>query len=445
LGNYKKYGVLLAVIILIGLLLYWSSGKKTDKKANEKYPQTVKKGDSIIPLVADTFTVKKTINPSGTYLLYQLLKTFENTRSLRGIQTSYEKPLYEKLPLNNSNGSPNLYVSIIGDQYLDYSDKEHLIDFVKEGNYAFIAADVFDQELMEDLVGFIEPTDHFLYDTVIKFNYFHPDYKLPNDITLMNAKLNVYGHPKYTFFNLFDPTTLNADYVKIVEINGIEASPTIMLKLNKGYIILHSIPSNLGNLNLLKEEGKTHAEILFSHFPECNIYWHQNYGEYSEYKNVPKPQKNKKPKQKSRNSPLQFILKQPALLWAFILFVVGIIIYALIFTKRQQRVIPILPSKENSSLQFVDVISKLYFQQKQHNKLVHHIRNSFGLFVRERYYINILLNEDDLIIRLSEKSGIELEKIHAILSKLNNTNVKISEQQLVDLYQELNYFYANCN
>jgi succinyl-CoA synthetase beta subunit len=90
-------------------------------------------------------------------------------------------------------------------------------------------------------------------------------------------------------------------------------------------------------------------------------------------------------------------------------------------------------------------VSKLYFQQKQHNKLVKHIYTSFGLFVRERYYINILLKEDDLIIRLSEKSGIDLEKIHSILSKLSNPNAITTESQLVELYKELNYFYENCN
>lgn len=445
MGNYKKYGVLVAVILLIGLLLYWSSGNTSPKKNTQKTEHSVKKGDSIIPLIQDTFTVKKTINPTGTYLLYQLLKTFENTRSLRAFQTTYEHPLYEKLPFNNSNSKPNLYVSIVDEQYLDYSDAQHLIDFVEKGNYAFIAAEYFDPNLMTDIVGFEEPNDNYFYDTIIPFNFIHPDYVQPKELILKNAELNSFGHPKYTFFNLFDPSTINTDYVKIINVKGFEESPCILIKIKKGMILLHSIPSNFGNLNLLSDDGKTHAEIIFSHFPECNIYWHQNYGKYSEYNGVSKPKKNKKPKQKSRNSPLQFILKQPALLWAFILFIIGIVIYILIFTKRQQRVIPILPSKENSSLQFIDVISKLYFQQKQHNKLVHHIRNSFGLFVRERYYINILLNEEDLIIRLSEKSGIDIERIHAILTKLNNQNSKISEQQLVELYQQLNYFYTNCN
>lgn len=447
MGNYKKYIILLGVILVIGVLLYWISNSEGAAKTNDpnsKKP-VFEKGDSSTPLYNDTSKVKKTINPTGTYLLYQLLKTFDNTRSLRAVQTTSEEELTDVLPADHTNGKPNLYVSIIEDQALSYDDGEYLYNFVNDGNYAFIASDNFDDDLMELLTGYEEIIRTAFYDTSVFVNFIHPDYRQPKDLLLKNSMLNYHNRPRYTYVNLIDTIYLGSDGIRLDKVTYSNQSSSAMIKIGKGFFILHSMPSNLGNFNILQQDGKTHAEILFSHFPECNIYWHQNYGKYSEYRGVSKPKVKKEPKKKSRNSPLQHILKQPALLWAFILLIVGILIYIVIFTKRQQRIIPPVVSKENSSLQFVEVVSKLYFQQKQHNKLVKHIYTSFGLFVRERYYINILLKEEDLIIRLSEKSGIELEKIHSLISKLSNPNAITTESQLVELYKELNYFYENCN
>jgi hypothetical protein len=432
------------------LLYYLTQPKKTGniasiqpKKEVPTFAQKLLQKDTL-KLPIDTLSPKKTINPAGTYLLFQLLKTFENTESLQTIQTTQDAPLKKVLPTRKDKDSvPHLYVSVMENQYLMQEDADFLFDFVQQGNYAFIAAESFDEKLITELLDVYDPTFIGYYDTAAIINFVHPYYKQDQPLTLSNVNLNWAGFPAYTDWKVFRDFTAS-NIAKVTTIQHTSYSNCVLIQYGKGRFLLQSNPGCFGNYNLVQDVGRIHAEILFSHFPRCNIHWHQNFGKYSEYKRS-RPKYKKPAPQQSRSSPLQFIMKNIALRWALLLLVIGAILYVLVFSKRQQRVIPPVVARDNSSLAFVDVVSKLYFQQKQHSKLLLHIRKAFTVFVRERYFINITLQESDLVDRLSEKSGVESVRIEELLARLKKADTTISEADLVETYVQLTYFYEHCS
>jgi hypothetical protein len=447
--KYTKYLLLALILLIAGYVLYTLTQPKNESDTSSspkplpKFAQKLANKDSLA-LPVDTFTPLKPINPAGTYLLFQLLKTFENTESLQALQTTQELPLNKALPIRKDKDSvPHLYVSIMEDQYLMEEDVDYLVNFISHGNYAFIAADNFDEKLIAELLHDKGSTLVGYHDTATHINFVHPQYRQEQPLSLSAVNLNWAGYPGYADWKVFENFTTH-NVAKLTTVQNTDYTNCLLIQYGKGRVILQCNPSCLGNYNLVNDAGRLHAEILFSHFPRSNIYWHQNFGKYSEYKRS-QPKQAKPAPQQSRSSPLQFIMKNSALRWALILLVIGAFIYVLVFSKRQQRIIPPTETRENSSLAFVDVVSKLYFQQKQHGKLLVHIRKAFAVFVRERYFINITLEESDLVERLSEKSGIEMTRVDELLKRLNRAGSNISEADLVETYVQLTYFYEHCN
>ena len=394
--------------------------------------------------VSDTTEIRKPVNPAGTYLLYNLLKKYEKTHTIRTMQTADTISLKSCMESYNENGSPNLYVSISEDFYLNNRDNKYLMDFVYEGNYALISAHYFSSKMANELFSYDDPTISNIYDTAIHINYLHPKFRNKTDLVILNEDLNYHGHSKYKDFMFFDNYALTEDHIRISGTDNY--INCVMIPYGDGFFIVHTQPGNFSNVNIARKDGKTNAENIFSHFPKNNIYWHQNFGKYSEYRGVPKPKKNNPPSQFSRSSPLQFILSEPALLTAFIILVSGLLLYMIVFSKRRQKIIPPIESNENSSMEFMDIVSKLYFQQKQHNKLVNHMIQIYISFIRERYFINLAQQDPNVILRISEKSGVNEEKIRNILTTFKSAKTKrFTEQELIDLHIQLEYFYKHCN
>ncbi|MCB9189073.1 MAG: hypothetical protein H6599_07300 [Flavobacteriales bacterium] len=429
----NKYLILIGVgLLLIVSLYFFSSGSGSGKDK------------PVIGNEADSSVVRKPVNPAGTYLLYNLIKKYSKTKSIQTIQTTSEKYLDDVLPMTDLNGFPNLYVCLVEDFNIKKVDYEYLLDFVSAGNYAMISAEEFSDGFMRKLIGEKFVTTNYFYDTTLSIHFNHPDFKSKNDLILYSEGLNLHSKLKYRDFGFFKDEIITDDMIKI---SGSEDHVNcLMVPIGDGFFIVHSQPYDFSNVNVIRQDGKIHAENIFSHFPYNNVYWHQNFGKYSEYRGIPQPKAKKVPHEISRSSPLEFILSNPMLFMAFILILIGLGLYVIVFSKRQQRIIPPVESNNNSSLEFLDVVSKLYYQQKQHNKLVNHMLQIFVTFVREHYYINLTTKQPDLPLRLSEKSGIEETRIKNIIERFRSAKSKqFSEQELIDLYVELEYFYQHCN
>jgi len=436
----QKYIILGGAILILVVLMFFLT---RPSNTVDSIGKTDSKPDSLF--------IKKPVNPSGTFLLYQLLRNYKKTASLQKIQTSRSKTLESLLPVESANNLPNVYVAITEEMYLNEEDETWLLEFVEEGNFALISSDKLSYGIKAAISNESYFSDNQYYDTSFTLNFYHPDYKANKNIEVKNGELNSHLFPKYKNWSYYLEEDINSSFIKIAYNESEDYPICIMAVYGRGGFIIHSTPPAFSNINMLEKGGKYHAETIFSHLPKGNIYWHHDFGKYSPYRGSTNPSAsssdNSNKPQYPKSSPLQYILRVPALFAALMLLIFGAILYMLFQSKRRQRVIPPVESNENSSVEFVETVSKLYFQQKRHDKLIKHKEKLFLSFLRQQYFISTPKITNEFILKVASKSGIEENKVKAIFNgfKHGKANRGATDQQLIDLYNKLEYFYKNCS
>lgn len=146
----------------------------------------------------------------------------------------------------------------------------------------------------------------------------------------------------------------------------------------------------------------------------------------------------------NENTPLAYVMLNPSLRWAYYLLLATLLLYVIFRGKRRQKVIPILPKNENTSLEFVETLSHLYKSQNQNAKLVPHMKDIFINKVRAKYFLDY--NDPDFAIKLSKKSKIDIQEIEVLMTRFENAenNYSFSDDQFLRLNQRLDTFYNNC-
>jgi|WetSurMetagenome_2_1015567.scaffolds.fasta_scaffold00097_28 hypothetical protein len=201
----------------------------------------------------------------------------------------------------------------------------------------------------------------------------------------------------------------------------------ILTRFGKGEIFIHCQPLAFTNFHLLYGNYR-YGFTALSHLPVENTIWDQYY----------------KPEKIIDLSPVRYILSQPALKAAYFMLVFTIIVYMIFGSKRMQRIIPVIGPEINTSLDFVTTVGKLYYRSRNHSDLARKKLIYFKEFIRNRYFIQAINSEK--IITLSQKSGVEEEKIRHLITIAGNISGKtqITRQELAELHQSLEDFYKNC-
>src|SRR6185295_18393199 len=118
----------------------------------------------------------------------------------------------------------------------------------------------------------------------------------------------------------------------------------------KGNLYIHTNPLVFTNYFLVKPDKVEYASSVFSHLHGESIIW----DEFSKSELTP----NNAPKV----NPMSYILQQDSLRYAWWLMLFAALLYTLFTAKRKQQVIPVLEGKTNTSLEFVNTIAALHFQ-----------------------------------------------------------------------------------
>lgn len=136
------------------------------------------------------------------------------------------------------------------------------------------------------------------------------------------------------------------------------------------------------------------------------------------------------------------VVSVPALKWAYILLLVGGILYVLFRSKREQRYIPVIRPPENRTLEFVGVVSSLYYKHRDHVAIAN---KRVDCFLEEvRYYYKLRTDElnGEFIVLLSERSGVprdEVEKLMNLILFIRQTE-HVSEEKLQELVKYIELF-----
>lgn len=445
--NRKQIYIVIAVSVLVLVVIYWITDFKALKKNKVQIKNYVNWKESYAP---------EGKSPYDTYIFYELLKHYTKTKNnkFKEISKKHERPV-------NKGNTPALYVTVGKNIYLDHSNCINLLQFVEAGNYAFIAAETLPLGINEVFTyARIEVKNKWGLKTELTFtdtnfteikNYTFPFYNqhgiiLHNwsyfDKTETNQEDTNLLYLSDTIEMITDSlsNSVSDEKFKVLEIQENNQAVFVKIEYGKGVFYFHSVPLCFTNISLLKERNIQHAEKVLSYLPDGDIIW-------DKYAPLEIKHDYNQTVELKKQSPLQFILRNPPLRWAFYIMLAAVFIYVVFRIKRKQRIIPPLEDKENTSVEFAETLSGIYLQQQKHKSIAMQMRKIWLHYIREKYHINISQNDRLFIILTAKKSGItenKVQTLYNIFEKTQKSN-SLTVQELITLHEQLEYFYKNCN
>ena len=109
--------------------------------------------------------------------------------------------------------------------------------------------------------------------------------------------------------------------------------------------------------------------------------------------------------------------------------------------------IPVLERKRNTSLEFVNLISRLHYRNGNHLDMAHKKMKYFLYFVRSKYGIHAEKFGNEQIRKLAEKSKVRVADVEVIFSRYylieERFKNNIEANRLVDLCDAIDNFYKH--
>ena len=136
-------------------------------------------------------------------------------------------------------------------------------------------------------------------------------------------------------------------------------------------------------------------------------------------------------------------MSQPALRITWRLMLLGLLLYLIFKGKREQRIIPIIKKPENTTVEFAQSISSLYFQDGDSVDLVRKKITYFLDHIRNTYNIDTQEINSSFIEKLYNKSGKDKELIAKIVHLIIDfeKNQQADEQALINLDKWIQTFW----
>lgn len=346
--------------------------------------------------------------PFGTYVLYGQLNTIFPGAAV----TNFNKTLAEVLPTEKS--TPGNYIIIANSVDLNSYDFKAMVDFIKNGNSIFISAFEWGGKFADTLK----------LRTMIEYS------KKSLSINFTNKKLKkskdyVFGHDAGNeYFSRFDTA-----HAVVLGENALGKSNYLCFKYGKGALYLSANPLAFTNYSLLNPQGADYAAKALSYLPvKHNVYW-------DEMQNGEIPEDD---------SPLRVFFQHPSLQWAYYICLFSLFTFILFEVKRRQRIIPVIEPLKNSTLDFVNVVGQVYFEQRNNQNISHKKILYFLEHVRTRYYLKTNTLNEEFITAIVQKSGVDKAFVHNLVNHINYVAVqsRVTDQDLITLNQLIEEFYT---
>jgi hypothetical protein len=379
-----------------------------------------------------TFSNKDKI-PYGCELLYKVLPdVFPNQKITDEKVPIFSKKKKVKLPPKSN------YLYVFRYFRADSLSLAKLLDYVQKGNSVFIASENF--FALDDTLHFQTSyvQDLALNDSV-SINFVNPTIKKSIDYKYQKQSAD-------TYFEIKD-STKNHNSFTVLGKNSKGFPNFIQVNFGKGSFFLNTIPMAFTNFYMVKSDNSDYVFKALSYLPEQPTFW-------DEYVNVMSIGKTARSTSKSREakgeddaeeSPFKFIVSQPALKWAYFITLSALLIYLIFEGKRRQRIIPIIEVPQNTSLQFVETIGSLYYNQKDHKSIAEKKITHLLAYIRTKFYLKTTEIDQEFRSDLSNKSGISPREINDLFDYISfvQNNDYIAENQLITLNEQIENFYRN--
>lgn len=392
--------------------------------------------------------------------------------------------------------------------YCDSSERATLMNFVEDGNLAFIASETFNASLLDDIFTAqfdedgtrlspeeveeiyeepLETDEEIVLDDYYEDDYYDDEDYYDNEQILIEElgfdpfQLTPSYLDSYTLDTTqiyFQNAALNSDTASNVYLRQHKATPMyhavwmdgleyqvstpfsvvdssnlgicmIKVPYGKGAFWLHTMPIAFSNLELLGEDNFRYSNRVLAELPTEDVIWDNTLRELKPVeRNNSSGMDSTAELREVNEGPLNYIMGQPSLRYAWLLMLFLVFLYFLIGTKRKQRSLRVIQEPSNTSIEFAETLGHMFRQQNRHDKMIQLKKELFFDFVMERYSIRFFGDQDkDSLVKkvklLAEKSGISTGDIEDLFSRLNSKTVETKSQarELIVLHQKLEEFY----
>ncbi len=351
--------------------------------------------------------------PFGTYILRQTLpEIFSGTE----INETYF-PVYNTLK-TDTNFTGN-YIFINRNVYFDKFDLRYLFPMVEKGGNAFICSEWLDYTLEDTFnlaVRFYPPDKNDNIDLLginpdtLSYNFTQPPFKRNTDFYFRKA----YLYPHFTSYD--------SAHTEVLGVNSFGKPNFIRIKHGKGYFYINLLPKMFTNYQLTDSLHYDYAYRALSYLPQTPVIWDEHY---------------KAGKQIIR-SPLRFILQNQPLRYAYYLLLLLTVLFFIFNAKRKQRIIPVVEPPKNATMEFIDIMGNLYFNNEDEFATAQKKLYFWINYIRTQYRIKFSDN-NDTIEQIARKSGVNADIIRKItMFKKKNT---VTPAELMELHRLLMTFY----
>lgn len=351
-------------------------------------------------------------DPYGLYVFEQLLIASGKFKEFNDV---YDYRLMDSILMNQEQ----LFM-FVGHQFaITESESNELLSSVSRGNELFISANIFPPHFL----------NHLFTRSDLSF--------FAEDSVLFSTK-----KADYSMYFLYEKDTLGAIWRVFPTI---PSNVTVHSSINNsanyiaypyglGTIYLHSNVLAFQNFQLLRAQGKDYMKEVVQHLTHPSIQW-LAYADYEPFEREADEFNGE------TTSLLARIFEYKSLRWAFFIVTIGLVLFFLFRSKREQPVIPIFKETSNAGMTFVDTIAGLYFSENNPSRMRKILLRNFYTAVQDYFFIDLSKRlSDKTLVVLSEKSKVNYKQVERIVRGLESKE-RLSKQALFTLHQDLREFY----
>ena len=392
------------VMIVLLLVLLAACNKKSD-----------------IPSLVETYS-KKDKNPFGASVFYDGLLHLFVHNSIETAVTKFSTTASLQAYKNA------LYVNVSKRFYLNTLDVEAFFSFIVNGNTAFVSSETIDTAILKKIAITAAENKNY-YEGLIPF------------MQLTHVQLDsVLAIPTYNnqyqfFYNALDHhfDSVNQQTTTILGYSNDGMPNFVVLNIGQGRLYLHCEPKVFSNYFLLNNNNIQYLQQAFSFMPNypTAIIWDDYYSKHA----------NKV--DENATTGLGVLLKYPAMKWAFFIFIAMVILYIIFDGKRKQRIVPVIPAVENTSVLFTQTIARLYLQEKNNRNIADKMIAYFYEYLRNQLYVQTNDISPAFLTNVSKKAAVPNELTIQLFNTIQHIQKasNVSDEQLLELNGLIEKFY----
>ncbi|MCW3076827.1 MAG: hypothetical protein JWO32_1436 [Bacteroidetes bacterium] len=351
--------------------------------------------------------------PFGCYAIYNLIN------GVYSQQTGFNNKTFYNLK-DRVKDSCSIIV-INNDLNLNKSDLSSLNQILKSGNTVLLAANQFNG-LLADTFHLSTSSGFESYFSIIDSLINKPGESI--HLVASNQSTNKFSFSRaanIATFRNFDTTRF-----KVLAFTETNKACLIKTRVGKGTLMLLSVPDIFTNYFVVKHKNRQLAYLIFSLLKNRELIWDEYYKSY----NV------------SNYSFLKFIFESDTLYAAYLLLFFSIVFYMIFEGRRRQAPIPVIEPVTNSTLDFVNVISHVYFNSKNHQTIALERIKYFYESVRKKFNTSTTEINEHFINEISELSGVQyltVKQLFTYCERLKHAT-DLTEYELIELNRQITNF-----